>query len=89
MDDLDEEARRPQPRRDSMSNWRDIETAPKDGTAILASGLNHGKGPSRHYSVVEWMDFGCESGWYPDEDSSPLIYLTHWMPLPQPPEDAR
>ncbi len=67
------------------AGWQPIETAPKDGTAILASGLDHGKGPSRHYSVVEWMDFGCESGWYPDEDADPLIYLSHWMPLPEPP----
>ena len=66
--------------------WQPIETAPRDGTAILASGLNHGKGPSRHYSVVEWMDFGCESGWYAYKDSDPHIYLTHWMPLPAAPE---
>ena len=71
-----------------MSEWRDIESAPKDGTAILASGLDHGKGPSRHYSVVEWMDFGCESGWYPDKDADPHIYLTHWMPLPAPPSEG-
>ena len=70
----------------NMSEWRDIETAPKDGTVILASGLDYGKGPSRHYSVVEWMDFGCESGWYPDEDANPIIYLSHWMPLPEPPK---
>lgn len=66
--------------------WQPIKTAPRDGTAILASGLDHGKGPGRHYAVVEWMDFGWESsGWYPDEDFFPLTYLSHWMPLPDPP----
>jgi len=80
--------------------WQPIETAPKDGTEILASGLNCGdfeKG--YHFSVVAWCqdartpeqidaEGGSDfSGWYADDDDAfPLIFLTHWMPLPEPPK---
>ena len=67
--------------------WRPIETAPKDGTRILA----YGKGP---YGHVEWFTSQwdkSQSCWvsepneateYNYEDCHP----THWMPLPPPPE---
>ena len=79
--------------------WQPIETAPKDGTPILAAGANLGD-PRKgyHQAVVEWTqdkrtpeqikaecgeDF---SGWYYDDDAdNRLEFLTHWMPLPPPP----
>lgn len=80
--------------------WHPIETAPKDGTPILAAGANLGD-PRKgyHQSVVEWTqdertpeqraaeggeDF---SGWYCDDNSDArLEFLTHWTPLPPTPE---
>ena len=74
-----------------MSEWQPIETAPKDGTAILASGVNLGTGPGRHYAVCSWEHCAEPrpedwSGWYEtDGDGGPYPWLTHWMPLPAPP----
>ena len=66
-----------------MSDWQPIETAPKDGTAVL------GYDPSDGYLciyVVRWREgewreaAGEEYGrWRP----------THWMPLPSPPRKRK
>jgi hypothetical protein len=82
-------------------SWQPIETAPKDGTSILTVGLNFGvEGRGQHFAVVEWcqdtrtidqltQEGGTDfSGWYDSEDDEPLLFLTHWMPLPPPPTEA-
>lgn len=62
--------------------WQPIETAPKDGTEILACTEGF---PESHRIVHWYSDAGC--WWdhdglfdYPDDP-----WLTHWMPLPEPP----
>lgn len=70
-----------------MNGWLPIEQAPKDQD-FLASGLDGGKGPSRHTVIARHLNcpqFGphftdCATG------SKMLDYLTHVRPLPQPPE---
>lgn len=71
-----------------MSDWQPIETAPKDGTAFLATdGDDH--------SIVKWDK---RRGWVAMGDGFLAIasqgdtwtsYIeplpTHWMPLPKPP----
>ena len=73
--------------------WRPIETAPKDGTAILAyssKAVAEGKLVSSNgiaitnwrsdyakYGFVGWNSFN-EQFWPP----------THWAPLPTPPKNA-
>jgi hypothetical protein len=74
--------------------WQPIETAPTDGTAILAAGPSADGG--YFASVVEWIDpylsIGeCEMGFYEVGLMEHGIYseldcLTHWMPLPEPPQ---
>ena len=59
------------------AGWRPIETAPRDGTEVLANTSGLGR------VVVYWDDE--ESQWgtglgYLDRDAP-----THWMPLPLPP----
>lgn len=62
------------------SPWRPIETAPKDGTPILARVTD-----ARGFAVVNWcqMDYDDNYGW---ADAAGYPDCTHWMPLPAPPE---
>ncbi len=65
----------------AIFGWRPIETAPKDGAWILSWGKTDE--PGRAFMVVAWSTRDRE--WYsPTEDG--LIDITHWMPLPAPPE---
>ena len=68
--------------------WRDISTAPKDGSRFVATGHNYGLySEVRHTCVAQWFQ-GCwmeASDW---NETSELKYLTHWMPLPSPPDDV-
>ena len=68
--------------------WRDISTAPKDGSRFVATGHNYGLySEVRHTCVAQWFR-GCwmeASDW---NEASELAYLTHWMPLPSPPDDV-
>ena len=63
-----------------MSEWQPIETAPRDGTAILGW-------DGQKQSTAEWYETGeywslCVMGaWAEDSEWWP----THWMPLPAPP----
>lgn len=72
--------------------WREIETAPKssDGSIILLA-----------YGGSVWPGFWSDgqenywkrAGWYDAEDRVNILTAkpcsaTHWMPLPDPPENA-
>lgn len=68
-----------------MSKWQPIETAPTDGTVILACavGLRF---------MVDWVSAGYMGGLgMPDEwhfygfEIDDCIQPTHWMPLSAPP----
>lgn len=67
--------------------WQPIETAPKDGTRIIAVGWDWGiVWNERHVTTVIWRqdrEEWCETD--DSEDDSACAYLTHWMPLPAPP----
>ena len=70
-----------------MSEWRTIDSAPKDGSAFL------GYIPSRRGRIargdvcpMHWSGWG--GGTWDSSTSGHHIHeeVTHWMPLPQPPE---
>ena len=68
-------------------NWQPIETAPKDGTQILA--FCPDEEPT--CVVVEWLSDDHWSGWvFTDEVLSDISpegpNPTNWMPLPSPPD---
>ena len=68
--------------------WRDISTAPKDGSRFVATGHNYGLySEGRHACVAQWFRGSWieASEW---NETSELKYLTHWMPLPSPPDDV-
>lgn len=60
--------------------WQPIETAPKDGTRVLM----HKAGVGKYSTFVGWWNCRDES-W---RDISHLFRdPSHWMPLPEPPEE--
>lgn len=74
-----------------MSDWQPISTAPKDGTVIQVWHAIHGcpvsvmwkeEGFRFRGEILHWIERTYTSSW-------PERAFTHWMPLPQPPEDAR
>jgi len=64
-----------------MSEWQDIETAPKDGTEILAwiPSWYQGKG-GRCFAV--WF----EEKWMPSDKHMREIHPSHWMIGPEGPK---
>ena len=70
-----------------MDKWEPIETAPKDSTSILATGWDDNEpGTMRHYVVVLYDE--SAGGFISEEDNlTTYTFLTHWMPLPEPPND--
>lgn len=69
----------------SETDWQDIETAPRDGTWILAN--TAGTHPHTHApfvpDVIQWLGGRWDNGF----DRS-VYRPTHWMPLPAPPKPA-
>lgn len=57
-----------------MREWRDIETAPKDGTLVLLGCAKDADWPlrCRRWQESHWRGWDSEGA-------------THWMPLPDPP----
>lgn len=70
--------------------WQRIETAPKDGTAILVCYANNYDTNGFLPVAVRWRAFhpnaaGKEE--FRDSRGHKIIAITHWMPLPDPPKD--
>lgn len=63
-----------------MSEWRDIATAPRDGTWVLIAAVD------LHPCDAQWArdDFGDNEGWF-DAAGFFSTQPTHWQPLPEPP----
>jgi len=85
-----------------MGEWQDINTAPKDGTAVLvmrndwpgtASGFAEECNGHNTYVAAWWADDEVGGAWicYMDRMSEPRcpIEPTHWMPLPPPPNTGK
>lgn len=85
-----------------MSDWKPIETAPKDGTWILVTGdvydpLSDGPPHVRFTRWVSettehWEQVSARRQELVSEDTSHWdccdMQPTHWMPLPNPPSDV-
>lgn len=68
----------------SEGEWKPMETAPRDGSDILAYS------PFGHGHLVVAFDDKAKPGWpwhTADGPSYALTTFTHWMPLPAPPID--
>lgn len=68
--------------------WKTIDTAPKDGTAILLCCAGCTPSTGAFDNRLGWVDFNLDDHeareiWV---DSMTTWSPTHWMPLPPPPE---
>jgi len=71
-----------------MNEWMPIETAPKDGTEFLAYDSVAKKCDVAVWGEI-WQDFDAvqsDGEYSPAEDEFQGERITHWMPLPEPPE---
>jgi len=84
-----------------MTEWQRIETAPRDGVAILIMNNDAPGNESGHaetccehntYVAAWWANEGDGGEWvcYMDRIEEPICPIdpTHWMPLPVPPGSA-
>lgn len=67
--------------------WRDIDTAPKDGTEILLYGRCHPRGSTSRYACDANVGWRSEGAWR-TRVGGEVCDATHWMPLPAPPKGA-
>lgn len=63
-----------------MSEWRDIESAPKDGGLILVAEPPFAVSAVWRHIYQAWMTPTEGTGWV-----KVIARPTHWMPLPDPP----
>lgn len=72
-------------------DWQPIDTAPKDGSLFLACNIDPAvKNPSVIYWEFGSGPFGIAPHWR-DSTHHSVGYneFTHWMPLPEPPEQNK
>jgi hypothetical protein len=62
-----------------MSEWRPIETAPKDGTRVLIF-------DGAWMTVCQWRDDDWAVSWNHENLCQGGTYVLRWMPLPAPPQ---
>ena len=67
---------------DVSDGWRPIDSAPKDGTEIIAAWECRASGEPQVSPDVYWWEHRKE--WISHADG--LIYPTKWQPLPEPPK---
>lgn len=71
-----------------MSEWQDIESAPKDGTPVFLW-WDGDFAPIARWENNRWM-FAMAQSWpsgFPEQITHAFLGHppTHWMPLPEPP----
>ena len=68
--------------REHDQGWRDIESAPKDGTTLIGFDASREYEPEEGLGAVEFMRF-LDGSWL--DPCTHTMKPTHWMPLPPPP----
>lgn len=63
-----------------QAEWRDIETAPKDGTRVL---LFENFARMKTIGIARWV--AAPHDVWIAENGSYSRHATHWMPMPSPP----
>ena len=74
---------------EAMSEWRTMESAPRDGSFILLCRAGEDYEYSTHVYVGTYVLFDddpCDCVWLADGLYHSDGCFTHWMPLPEPPK---
>lgn len=66
-----------------MSEWQPIETAPKDGTEVLGFSDMENIGAGYYFDFILFWKGKWRTSSFLEE-----VYVTHWMPLPEPPKES-
>lgn len=67
-----------------MSEWISVkDRLPDDGTQVLATGWDDGLAEGKRHIVIAEL---CRDDWFTEDGDQQFPYLTHWQPLPQPPQ---
>ncbi len=69
-----------------MGKWEPISTAPKDGLTSILGYQRFESGGERMLTMM-WSERGGHWSWRADVHSFIAFEPTHWMPLPEPPDD--
>jgi hypothetical protein len=73
-----------------LPQWRPIETAPKDGTHVLAFWPSiydaENATQSESWFGPRWSDLNAECVWQTAYEYGDELTPTHWMPLPETPQ---
>ena len=78
-----------------MTDWQPIGTAPKDGSHLIVA-LTGDREPvvgEAYWHVIEhqwyWANMGPQRGW--DDPITEMCHnpITHWQPLPAPPQETQ
>ena len=64
--------------------WQPIETCPKSCGWVLLASMGSWKA-----HIGTWEDYNGRACWVKDGEGLPLHDITHWMPLPAPPQEDR
>ena len=69
-----------------MTDWQPIETAPKDGTAVLGYfPAKRGFVARQDVVPIYWSEWGGGTWTNSTSGCRLLDHTTHWQPLPAPP----
>lgn len=70
----------------TKDDWRPMSEAPRDRCILVFVDYQDG---DQEYIVAEYRSFGTKSGWGTLNGYDVAAeYVTHWQPLPEPPEPA-
>lgn len=76
-----------------MSEWKDIGTAPRNGTLVLVFAPDEDEPDMSRTALAAWQGYDEDAEWYGVDDvglryqsEQQMMRPTHWQPLPEGPK---